>query len=408
MTRLVTVVLLDRAGALLGVLAPFEVALPWWQEVSDVDLAVRRRFALHVSVLRLLDAERPHPPGGGVTYLAQLMAPDTLSASERGQLVPASPELVRRALEPHPLRAPWAQPGAPAQSLEWVQSELTSLGLGELVRAEQQRAWNLSTIWRVESGPSGEHISWLKQLPPFLVHEAAVLRWLGAHVPGVAPQLLAADASGRQLLGDVPGSDRYDVGVDERALYAVELHGVQRLAADAQDELVRAGVPDRRGGELGRFIREWLGRSGVDLTSVRALLDALDGRVTALAACGLGDTLVHGDFHPGNVRSDGERAAILDWGDAFLGHPGFDLLRLCDGCSTSDADRLVRAWCERWRALRPASAPERALDLLRLLAPLYGAAVFARFLAGIEPSEHKFHADDVPRLLGLAAAFDGR
>lgn len=34
--RQVTLLLCDRDGTLLGVLPPFEVALPWWQEVADV------------------------------------------------------------------------------------------------------------------------------------------------------------------------------------------------------------------------------------------------------------------------------------------------------------------------------------------------------------------------------------
>jgi phosphotransferase family enzyme len=404
MTRTVTVVLLDRAGALLGALEPFELALPWWQEVSDVDLAVRRRFALHVSVLRLLDAERRHPPGGAVSYLAQLMAPETLDASERGQLRAVSPELARRALEPHPLRALWAEPGGPAHSLEWAGRELAALGLGELVSAQQQRAWNLSMISRLTSGPGGEHVTWLKQLPPFLAREAAVLRWLGQRVPGSAPPLLAADSAGRQLLGDVPGSDRYDTDVSERARFAELLHVVQRTAAKAQDELAGVVVPDRRGAALARFIRHWLEQSGVDLTPARALLDTLDERVSALGRCGLADSLVHGDFHPGNVRSDGERAAILDWGDAFVGHPSFDIVRLCDGCDEADSARLVAEWCARWRALRPGSEPERAVQLVRPLAALQGAAVYASFVAQIEPSEHKFHADDVPAMIERAAA----
>src|SRR3712207_8428493 len=55
------------------------------------------------------------------------------------------------------------------------------------------------------------------------------------------------------------------------------------------------------------------------------------------SACGIGDTLVHGDFHPGNVRVDGASITLIDWGDAFVGHPGFDALRLTDGSSPDDA-----------------------------------------------------------------------
>ncbi|MET0416839.1 MAG: hypothetical protein ABW022_12550, partial [Actinoplanes sp.] len=64
MKRIVTLVVLDEAGEPAGVLPPFEVSTPWWQEVSE--------FGRGVQVLRLLSADRPAPPGGAVTYLAQL------------------------------------------------------------------------------------------------------------------------------------------------------------------------------------------------------------------------------------------------------------------------------------------------------------------------------------------------
>lgn len=71
----------------------------------------------------------------------------------------------------------------------------------------------------------------------------------------------------------------------------------------------------------------------------------MPARLAALDACGLGDTLVHGDFHPGNVRTDGATLSVIDWGDSFIGHPAFDLLRLCDGCSAGDAEVLTRSGC---------------------------------------------------------------
>lgn len=115
---------------------------------------------------------------------------------------------------------------------------------------------------------------------------------------------------------------------------------------------------------------------------------------------------MHGDFHPGNVRSDGQRAVILDWGDAFLGHPAFDIIRLCEGCNEADSAALIAAWAQRWRSLYPDSDPERAIALSRPLGALRSAAVYASFVAQIEPSEHKFHQDDVPAMLALTARLD--
>ena len=52
----------------------------------------------------------------------------------------------------------------------------------------------------------------------------------------------------------------------------------------------------------------------------------LPDRVAAVAACGVPDTLVHGDFHPGNVAGRPDDYVILDWGDSFVGHPLLDEL----------------------------------------------------------------------------------
>ncbi|RQX47938.1 aminoglycoside phosphotransferase family protein, partial [Micromonospora chalcea] len=58
----------------------------------------------------------------------------------------------------------------------------------------------------------------------------------------------------------------------------------------------------------------------------------------------------------------------------------------------------------RWRTDVPGSDPHRAVDLLRPVAPLRLAAVYAMFLAAIEPGEHPYHVHDVPAALARAAA----
>jgi Predicted aminoglycoside phosphotransferase len=46
---------------------------------------------------------------------------------------------------------------------------------------------------------------------------------------------------------------------------------------------------------------------------------------SAILRGGEPETIVHGDFHPGNalIAEDGH-AVILDWSDACIGHPSFD------------------------------------------------------------------------------------
>jgi hypothetical protein len=377
----VTLVLVDGAGAVLGELPPYEVELPWWQEVTDVVAGARERHGVAVTVLRLLGADRAAPPGGRVTYLAEV-------AGEPGPVRPTAIDVA-----PHPLRAPWAETGGPRAGLDWAEAELAARGR-KVTAAVQQRSWNLSTIWRLET--DGAPV-WLKQVPTFFAHEAAVLRWLGEHAPRTAPVPVAA-SGGRVLLEDLPGTDRYDAEPGEREIMLARLHTAQLAAAARTDELLALGVPDRRPPRLAELIRAVVTDNGGPEHQV--LTAGLDERLAAIEACGLPDTLVHGDFHPGNVRGSATEHSILDWGDSVLGHPAIDLLRLCE--QVDDPQPLREAWCDRWRAAVPGCRPERALELIEPLLALRNAAVYAGFLAAIEPSEWPYHADDVPFWLARA------
>jgi aminoglycoside phosphotransferase (APT) family kinase protein len=383
----VTLVLLDPTGAPLGALPPIDVALPWWQEVSDVVAAVRARDGIDVQVLRLLDAEGELGGPARLAYLAQVCGPAPVG------LAPAAPDLT-----PHPLRAPYARPGGPAASVRWAVAALDTLGSPGAV-AVQQRTWNLSAIWRLDV--AGAPVAWLKQVPRFFGHEAAVLGLVAGVAPALVPPLLAAGEEGRMLLAHVPGHDGYDAGVDVRARIAAEFHAVQVAFAGRTADLLATGMPDARldADALARVARPYLD----EIDGLRALIDDLPGRLDAIAACRLPDTLVHGDLHPGNARVGGDGLVVMDWGDSSVGHPAHDILRLTAGLPAAEAADLTAAWALRWRVAAPGSDPERAAELMRPVAELRAATVYAQFLADIEPSEHPYHAGDVARQLAAAA-----
>jgi Phosphotransferase enzyme family len=409
--RTVRLVLVDGAGAPLGALPAFDRPEPWWQDVAAVVAEARARFCVRVAVLRLLHADRPEPPGGALTFLAELDG-----APPAGLLPVEGVDL-----SPHPLRAPYAEPGGPARSVAWAAAALTAAGWSG-VTATQVRTWNLSAIWRLDECPPGDRgfdevgrprRAWLKQVPPFFRHEAAVLRWLGDAVPGAAPPLAAAGDEGRILLHDVPGEDGWNASPAERDAIAAVHHRIQVASLGAADRLVAAGVPDRRGPLLGRWIRErltaWRPAPGEVVPDVGGLLADMDARTAAVRACGLPDALVHGDLHAGNARlGGGGPPVVIDWGDSTVGNPAADILRLAERLDRTDQAALIAPWAARWRAAVPGCEPERAVRLWRPVAELYLAAVYAAFLAGIEPSEHPYHAGDVAPCLRRAADLQGR
>jgi phosphotransferase family enzyme len=374
-SRTVTLILVDTAGRPLGALPPFEVTTPWWQEVGE--------FPPEFPVLRLLHGDRPAPPGGHVTYLAEAAGPPaTLIATEVLS-------------DHHPRRAPYAEPGGPAASVAWARESLAALGVPE-VTVHQQRTWNLSAIWRFDA--KGVPVAWLKQVPSFFAHEPAALALVAGVVPGLVPPLLAAGSEGRMLLAHVPGVDRYGAGAEVCAAIAEAFHPVQAHFAANPGEL--AGIPGGRLDAAGfaRVAEPYLDT----VAGLGALIDDLPRRLAEIAACGLPDTLVHGDLHPGNARTDDEgRLTIMDWGDCTVGNPAFDILRLAG--HLNDPAELITAWAYRWKQTVPGSEPRRAAELCRPVAALRGAAGYAAFLAAIEPSEHPYHAADVAACLAEAA-----
>lgn len=387
-SRVVSLVLVDGRGSAIGALPPFEVDVPYWQEVASVVSGARQRYGVEVSVLRLLTAERPVPPGGAVTYLASVCAE-----------LPPGVVPVEVDLADHPCRADYARPGGPEASLRWADSALRSRGYRAVRRAAQQRTWNLSAIWLLETDLG---TVWLKQVPSFFAHEPVVLAHL-ADAGFAVPRLVAAEG-GRMLLDHVPGEDLYGADRAVRHGIAADMHAIQVAASGSVGALVDAGVPDRRAAPLSTAVAEVVADHGDGDPRLRDLVAGLDERLAAVAACGLPDTLVHGDLHPGNVRGDEHHRVLIDWGDAFIGHPGFDILRLTEDLPLAAAADLVGAWADRWRATVPGGDPETAIALLRPVAALRNAAVYADFLANIEPAEHPYHAADVGLWLAVAAA----
>jgi hypothetical protein len=393
--RIVTLVLVDASGRVLGGLPPYEVPSPWWQEVADVVSGARERYGVEVAVLRVLATERPAPHGGSVTYLAE-------SGTHPGsRTLPVDAAALDLAV--HPLRAAWALPGGPAASLSWAAEQLASIGWRPAL-AKQQRTWNLSAIWCLDS-PSG--VAWLKQVPRFFAHEPTVLRWIASEAPQLVPPLLAADGNGRMLLAHVAGEDLYFAPPPELAGLIDDLHVIQHRAVTHVDALCAAGVPDKRWPVLASRLAETVTRHGPGLgpelnAALQSLMEGLDSRLSAIGSCGLPDTLGHGDFHSGNARGDGEHRVIIDWGDSFVGHPGFDALRIVDQQPPTVAALLLRQWGDRWRTTVPGCDPERALELLVPVAALNAAAAYAAFVSQIEPSERPYHAEDIAIALRAA------
>ena len=395
--REVTLLLCDREGDLLGTLPPVESAVPYWPEVADVVAEVRQRYAVEVAVLRVLPAGvEQRVDGGRVTYLAELVDGTPGVAPEPWSGPPV--------LADHPLRLPYARPGGPAAEVAWADDRLVEAGRPRTGPAEQVRTWNLSGIWRL---PTADGTTWLKSVPPFFAHEGAMLRRLD---PDVVPPVVAAEGP-RVLLDEVPGEDHWAAELPVLLRVLELLVGLQASWVPRTAELLEVGAPDWRAASLVPAVQRLVERAAAPLDEgVRRRLDplveGLPDRLAEIAACGVPDTLVHGDFHPGNTRGDaaaGGRSVLLDWGDCGLGNPLLDQAAFLASIADEQRAPVRERWAQLWRDAVPGADPARAADLLVPVAALRQALIYQSFLDGLEPDEHVYHRSDPAHWLTKAA-----
>lgn len=392
----VTLLLCDPQGRLLGTLPPFEVEMPWWPEVGGVVAGACERYAADVTVLRLLHADTGWGTAGGpVTYLAEVDGAPDLSLEEWHGPDP---------IADHPRRLPYARPGGPAADVAWADEKLRSAGRPTSGPAEQVRTWNLSSIWRL---PTADGPTWLKVVPPFFAHEGAMLRRLD---PDVVPTVVAVEGP-RVLLDHVPGEDHWGAELPVLERLVTMLVGLQVEWVDRLGELTEVGALDWRAEVFVPAAERLLSRAGGALepeqvATLGKIVGGLPGRFAAVAECGVPDTLVHGDFHPGNARGsdapDG-RSVLLDWGDCGLGNPLLDQAATLASIREEQRDPLRAHWAGLWRDAVPGCDPDRAAELLGPVRALRQAMVYQLFLDQVEPDEHVYHSGDPEQWLRRAA-----
>jgi len=185
-----------------------------------------------------------------------------------------------RGAPPPPRRPAWSQPGWHEEVEEWVGAPL-----------EQIRLWPLSAVL-------GNNDVVFKAVFPLFNHEPAITEALGV------PRVLRSDHErGWMLMERLDGEE-----VEDHAAALRELARVHREWASRVDEALALGAHDRR------------------------------------APSALPHTLIHGDFHPGNVLG----TTIIDWSDAAIANPLFDVNHYLLNRDASQRGPLLDAYAEAW------------------------------------------------------------
>jgi len=402
----------DGAGKVLP-LPPLEVSVgPGQRLLPPARRAVEARYGLDRPVLELfvpdgIEALERVPvllvlePGTGVPpgpVEAQSLDIGTLPPLLRGRAASWLEELVGRVATPA-LRAAWSRPGWHARTVAWLDEALEVRGMTRTGALEPQRAWGISSVLRAES--SGGAV-WLKAAAPGFHAEPAVTRWLATRFPDALPQVLATDdAAILLLMADMPGGTARDLGGEGSAPGAVHL--LARIAGAAMDDLpgLRAlGLPERPLARLASDLRAAWSRADpvVDLRlppgRLAALVPWVDAEARNLGALRIPDTLVHGDFHAGNVGLDGAAPRIFDWSDAALANPLLDATPwMQDAETAAESEALWAPWVEAWQGSVPADALAGRRHAVLGLGAAYQLVSLDAILRGMEPELRHSLAD---------------
>jgi hypothetical protein len=383
-----------------------EVAVSEPGIVAPVNAAVRERFGLDVITLRYVPTGRSREDDSvDAVFFMEVLEPRDVSAHggrwvARGEVVgirfetthAAHVESFMRAVsgdrQVHPLRAEWAKPGWFRDAAAWIEVTLEGLGYPVAGRVEQVRHWNISSIARV---PTVRGDIWFKAVPPFFAHEGALMRVLSESSNRV-PKVVAADPSRGWILMEAY-SEPHLTDVVRMADALQVLAGLQRDWVRRTDKLIAIDCPDRRletlPADAVRLLQRRDVRGRIDPARVgelNAALDDLPSLCAALVSFGVPETLMHGDFHRGNVATSGGLTILVDWTDGCVGHPFFDLATaLPDG--GEDRQTLLSTYLEAWTELASIAQLHDAFAIADCLACLHHAVSYQRIVDGIEPGE---------------------
>ncbi|MVN87992.1 hypothetical protein GO986_14640 [Deinococcus sp. HMF7620] len=290
-------------------------------------------------------------------------------------------------------RRPWARPGWFAGVEAWMTAQARHLGAEPLGKAEQLRNWERSTLLRL---PTTQGTLYYKAAPAPLAGEGALLAWLAERFPGEVPEVVAQDpARGGVLMRDLcaqPLSETADLRLFRRA--ARRYGELQRALIHDLPELPlypTAGLAEPFDTLLGAIQDLAVPLEPAHLERLRAAGPRLQALCAELAACGLPDTLEHGDFWPTNVAMRGENPVFFDVSDATITHPFFSLRLFLTNLSEwlpqepYAQAQIVSAYLAAWSDLADEATLRRAYALSRPLAALHAARLYAeRILPALE------------------------
>ena len=331
-------------------------------------------------------------------------------------LAATRPEPVRAALERSLLAAatpadestpPWFVPGWRARTAAWMGDRLAARGRSMTEGPRVVHAGPVSVVLRAETatGPVFH-----KAAVRHFAQEATILEALGRRTPGWVPEVLAVDPAVGSLMAPMGGQELADGPPETWDRGLRRLAELQMSWEGRTPELLAAGAPAR---DLRALAARVEAMEGVFHALVRLQPDAwpswpnlaagLCARILALDASPIAETLVHGDFHPGNVMVDGEEVRVFDWSDGAISHPFVDLAEYVRHLPTAaERRRMVDAYLEPWSAGYERAALERAAADAPAVGAVYQVDTYLALVPALDPRDRWQYEHAAPRWLRAA------
>jgi hypothetical protein len=304
----------------------------------------------------------------------------------------------------------WTDPSWRVEAEHWISAQLSDLGyaLAGAIEHAHVRPWG--TVARL---PTNHGLLWFKANVAPLAFELRLIELLAAQP---VPQVVAREPSQGWMLMEDAGPLVSEVHGDNPSLAIWrELLGkyaeLQIAAAQATDELIAAGVPDRRLTRLlepfqrvlenDRLVRPPTSDALTDdeLDRVCALIPKLRESVEVLAALGLPDSVQHDDLHPWNVCVRDDVYRFIDWGDACVSQPMLSLGIPLQWVGAEGAAEAKDAYLEPWTALRPLEGLLAATGPAALLAQVTGVLKWDLINSALTDEERVGYEEAIPRRL---------
>ncbi|MCS6890001.1 MAG: phosphotransferase [Rhodovarius sp.] len=189
-----------------------------------------------------------------------------------------------------------------------------------------------------------------------------IARHMAAH--GLTVPRILAEAPGMlivQDLGPCTMAEALDRGADPLPLYLAAAEALARWhAVPPPAGLPRWGVEEMTQAAAATFLEWWWPAAfGTPPEGAirAAFTEAMAEMLTPFAEAG---TLVHRDFFPANLIPAAGRIGIIDFQDAALGHPAYDLVSLIEDARRAVPEAIRRAVLTRYAEARGLSADDLA------------------------------------------------